>query len=112
MHVEFLVVHLVRPMLSRPPQSATFYRRRTAYLECGVDSDTFPKPNVTWIKDSVPVEFGDRKFFSPNTKSLIIRDVAEADSGRYTCEVSNVAGTTNHSANLTVLNSQANGMLL
>ena len=97
-------------MLSRPPQSATFYSSRIAYLECGVSNETFPAPNVTWFKDTVPVELGGRNFVSPITKTLLISDIIVADSGRYTCVVTNVVGTISHSADLIVLDSQANGM--
>lgn len=69
-------------------------------------------PNVTWFKDTNRIEFGGRNFFSPNTKTLLISDITVADSGRYTCEVTNVVGTIRHSADLTVLDSQANGMCL
>ena len=75
-----------------------------------MSSETFPQPNVTWFKGSNPVDFSGRYFFSPNTTSLIIRNVALTDAGMYTCEVSNVAGSERYSADLTVLNGNANGM--
>ena len=103
------IVHLVAPSLSRPPQDATFYFDRIAFLECGVNDTTFPPPLVRWYKDSVLVDYSGRNFFSPNTKSLIIRQIRPEDNGRYTCEVSNVAGDISHSANLTVLNAVAAG---
>ena len=106
----YISVYLVIPTLSCPPQSATFYTGRIAYLECGVSSETFPQPNVTWYKGSDHVEFTGRYFFSPNTKSLIIRGVALTDDGMYTCEVSNVAGSRQYKANLMVMNGAANGM--
>ena len=64
---------------------------------------------MRWYKDSVLVDYSGRNFFSPNTKSLIIRQIRQEDNGRYTCEVSNVAGGVSHSANLTVLNEVAAG---
>ena len=97
-------------MLSHPPQSTIFYTGRLAFLECGVSSETFPQPNVTWFKGSNPVDFSGRYFFSPNTKSLIIRNVALIDAGMYTCEVSNVAGSGRYNADLTVLNGNTIGM--
>ena len=78
-------------------------------MECGVDGTTFPPPLVQWYKDSVLVDYSGRNFFSPNTKSLIITNIRAEDSGRYTCEVSNVAGRITHSANLTVLDGTAAG---
>ena len=106
----YISAHLVTPTLSRPPRSATFYTGRIAYLECGVSSETFPQPDVTWYKGSDRVEFTGRYFFSPNTKSLVIRDVALTDAGLYTCEVSNVAGSEQYDANLMVMDGAANGM--
>ena len=101
---------VVLPPLSRQPQSATFYTGRIAYIECGINNDTFPEPTVNWLKDSAPIETSGRYFISPSTKSLIIRQIEVGDSGMYTCEVSNVAGTITTSATLTVVDSQANGM--
>ena len=118
-HINFVVAiiilllisaHLVAPTLSRPPQSAIFYTGRIAYLECGISSETFPQPNVTWYRGSDRVDFTGRYFFSPNTKSLIIRNVALTDAALYTCEVSNVAGSERSNATLMVQDRAANGM--
>ena len=105
-----ILVDVVLPPLSRQPQSATFFTGRMAYIECGINSDTFPEPTIKWLKDSVPVETSGRYFISPNTKSLIIKQIILGDSGMYTCEVSNVAGTITSNATLAVIDSQANGM--
>jgi len=101
--LKFILIYLVPPTLSRPPQNATFNTRRIAFLECGVDSETFPEPTVQWLKGSVQVNNNNRYFISPTTKSLIIRDVSQSDGGMYTCGVENVAGTIRHSATLTVV---------
>ena len=105
-----ILIDIVLPPLSHQPQSATFYTGRIAYIECGINSNTFPEPIVKWSKDSTLIETNGRYFISPNTKSLIIKQIEVGDSGMYTCEVSNVADTITSSANLTVVDSQANGM--
>lgn len=98
-----LIFILVSPRLSHPPKNSTFQEHRIAYLECGVNSDTFPEPTVTWYKGSVPVDFTGRNFFSPTTKSLLIREANPSDNGLYACEVSNAAGEIRHSATLTIM---------
>lgn len=106
------MVHLVVPKLTHPPQDFVFYSQRMAFVECGVDNKTFPEPTVEWFKNSAPVNFNDRIFFSPNTKSLLIRDSRQSDSGMYTCKVSNVAGKIEHNASITITSGVANGMYL
>lgn len=108
----FTFIYLVPPTLSRPPQSRTFDIDRTAFLECGVNTSTFPEPTVKWFRGSTLVNSGGSIFISPDTKSLIIMNTMTSDSGIYTCEVTNVVGTIRHNATVTVKDIRANSKQL
>jgi len=95
----------------------------TIVMSCSVQG--YPEPNVTWIKDDVPLYNNERvqitcKQLFNNTISiylnkkiksyvtadqphrLVLSDVTSADSGKYTCRASNAYTYANGEANVSI----------
>lgn len=69
----------------------------TLNLECNLEETTGPMPQITWLKDGVPVEdvlASDRLWFSGNRTQLHVYRLEVIESGQYTCKVENRAGST------------------
>lgn len=60
-------------------------RGQTTMLSCPVVG--YPKPDIVWYKDHVPLEASEKYQFTRN--ELYIRDVDDADEGIYRCIASN-----------------------
>ena len=72
-------------------------------LECALDS--YPEPAIKWLKDGQNVtQCPDYQIggAAGNRYQLVIADVQGADSGRFTCQASNAAGSKTSSAMLIV----------
>lgn len=54
-----------------------------------------PFPVITWLKDGAPIssELHPKVQFFPNASTILIQNVQEHDSGRYTCIATNTAGS-------------------
>ncbi|KAK0423255.1 hypothetical protein QR680_008049 [Steinernema hermaphroditum] len=65
-----------------------------------------PEPEVQWFKDSQPVQVDGAHFIekkdSEGHHTLIIKDARVEDKGTYSCKATNVAGTAESSATVTV----------
>ncbi|XP_077571540.1 hemicentin-1 [Stigmatopora nigra] len=61
-------------------------------LECLADSD--PLPDIEWYKDESQIQLGGRIQRLAGGQYLEIQDVTPEDSGQYSCEVTNLAGST------------------
>ncbi|XP_070137591.1 papilin isoform X5 [Drosophila bipectinata] len=59
----------------------------TIALSCSVQG--YPAPNVTWIKDNVPLYESDRVQITTQPHRLVLSDVTTEDSGKYGCKASN-----------------------
>lgn len=59
-------------------------------LECLCDG--FPKPQIKWLKDNIPLKKTSRHYFTPENQLLVITDTNTDDSGIYKCEISNSVG--------------------
>ena len=73
---------------------------QTAVVECM--SSGSPKPKISWLKDGQPLQVTDRHFFTADNQLLIIMKSEVADSGAYTCEMTNTLGTERGTSYLTV----------
>ncbi|XP_041856289.1 hemicentin-1 [Melanotaenia boesemani] len=60
-------------------------------LECLADSD--PPPNIEWYKDEAKLQFGGRIQRLAGGQYLEIQEVRPEDSGKYSCVVTNMAGS-------------------
>ena len=56
-------------------------------LTCKVNEETV---NVMWKKDGDPIT--ERAFIDPRLRKLVITEVVEEDSGKYSCEARNKLG--------------------
>ena len=72
----------------------------TITIRCPVSG--VPTPVVTWERDGVQVVDGDRVFVKVDN-SLVITGAEAQDNAKYTCRVSNVAGTDSVSSIINVI---------
>ncbi|KAI3366899.1 hypothetical protein L3Q82_009540, partial [Scortum barcoo] len=82
---------LETPFFLRPLMDRTVAKGETAVLQCIAGGS--PPPRLNWTKDDSPLVVTERHFFAAANQLLIIVDAAEADAGKYTCEMSNPLGT-------------------
>ncbi|XP_068600936.1 neural cell adhesion molecule 1a [Brachionichthys hirsutus] len=61
-----------------------------ALLAC--DADGFPEPVVTWARNNVVLEAGDKYSLNDDGSELLIKDVRKVDEGDYVCIARNKAG--------------------
>lgn len=79
----------------------TVAKGETAVLQC--ISSGSPPPRLNWTKDDSPLVVTERHFFAAANQLFIIVDTAEADAGKYTCEMSNTLGTERGNVRLSVI---------
>lgn len=70
-------------------------------LQCMVSGS--PKPELKWLKDSVPVPQCERYYFTAEDQLLVIVNVESSDAGRYECVITNELGTKRDMIELQVL---------
>uniref|UniRef100_A0A8C7YT84 Neural cell adhesion molecule 1b n=1 Tax=Oryzias sinensis TaxID=183150 RepID=A0A8C7YT84_9TELE len=61
-----------------------------AKMTCAVDG--FPEPMVTWTRNGVDLEAGEKYSFNEDGSEITIMDVTKLDEGEYTCIAKNKAG--------------------
>ncbi|KAK7171670.1 hypothetical protein R3I93_004084 [Phoxinus phoxinus] len=66
------------------------------------DADGFPEPMVTWVRNNIPLESGDKYNFNEDGSEMTIQDVAKLDEGDYTCIALNKAGKSEQELSLKV----------
>ncbi|KAM4812745.1 hemicentin-1 [Urocitellus parryii] len=71
-------------------------------LELFCQSDAVPPPTLTWLKDGRPLLKKPGLGISENGSVLKIEDAQVQDTGRYTCEATNVAGKTEKNYNVNI----------
>ncbi|OAF67780.1 hypothetical protein A3Q56_04480 [Intoshia linei] len=71
-------------------------------LSCEVEG--IPKPNIKWLKDSLPFYKRNRGIISINEYTLTMNNVDKTDQGYYTCVVSNKYGSIQNEFIVYVLN--------
>ncbi|XP_061839612.1 leucine-rich repeats and immunoglobulin-like domains protein 3 [Nerophis lumbriciformis] len=92
---------LETPSFLRPLMDRTVAKGETAVLQCIAGGS--PAPRLNWTKDDSPLMVTERHFFAAANQLLIIVDAAEADAGKYTCEMSNALGTERGNIRLAVI---------
>ncbi|KAA3680109.1 uncharacterized protein DEA37_0013773, partial [Paragonimus westermani] len=60
-------------------------------LECRTSGD--PPPQISWYKNSVPVDLTDQRFKKLDDGNLKISNLIEDDEGKYECAATNQKGT-------------------
>uniref|UniRef100_A0A4W6D352 Hemicentin-1 n=1 Tax=Lates calcarifer TaxID=8187 RepID=A0A4W6D352_LATCA len=90
----------VPPNIKGEEVNATVMLGRPVELRC--QSDAIPPPTLTWRKDGRPLFRKPGLTVSADGSLLKVDSAQVQDSGRYTCEATNVAGKTEKNYNLNV----------
>ncbi|CAH1252412.1 PTPRF [Branchiostoma lanceolatum] len=79
------------PTINQDPQLKAVERGRPAILVCSASGN--PAPDITWLKDMVPVDMTDTRIKLLSSGSLQINSTIQEDEGRYECVATNNLGT-------------------
>ncbi|KAL6115980.1 ncam1 [Pungitius sinensis] len=71
-----------------------------AMLTCAVDG--YPEPMVTWTRNEVVLEAGEKYSFNEDGSEMTLLDVTKLDEGEYTCIAKNKAGESEKELSLRV----------
>ena len=82
-------------------QHVRFVKNKIAVLHCPAQG--IPLPNITWLRDGVPLELDERMRMLMSGRQLELAMVRESDTASYTCIADNVAGSAKINYNLTVI---------
>nr|XP_046245368.1 neural cell adhesion molecule 1b isoform X3 [Scatophagus argus] len=80
--------------------NATADAGQPAMLTCAVDG--YPEPMVTWTRNEVVLEAGEKYSFNEDGSEMTIMDVTKLDEGEYTCIAKNKAGESEQELSLRV----------
>ena len=91
-----------KPSFDLPFGPFYLFKGTQARLPCKPIAE--PYPTFRWFKDGVPIGNGQNDSYTLDADgSLLINDVKDGNSGRYTCMAENYLGTANATANAIVL---------
>uniref|UniRef100_A0A8D0P2M9 Hemicentin-1 n=1 Tax=Sus scrofa TaxID=9823 RepID=A0A8D0P2M9_PIG len=90
----------VAPNIMGEEQNVSVLISQAVELLC--QSDAIPLPTLTWLKDGRPLLKKPGISVAENGSVLKIEDAQVQDSGRYTCEATNVAGKTEKNYNVNI----------
>ncbi|KAK5869646.1 hypothetical protein PBY51_024348 [Eleginops maclovinus] len=99
-HREYDLRVYVPPNIKGEEVNATVMLGRPVELQC--QSDAIPPPNLSWRKDGRPLFRKPGLTMSADGSVLKFDSAQVQDSGRYSCEATNVAGKTEKNYNLNV----------
>ncbi|XP_063763508.1 neural cell adhesion molecule 1b isoform X3 [Eleginops maclovinus] len=71
-----------------------------AMLTCAVDG--YPEPMVTWTRNNMVLEAGEKYSFNEDGSELTLMEVTKLDEGEYTCIAKNKAGESDQELSLRV----------
>nr|XP_045732354.1 hemicentin-1 [Mirounga angustirostris] len=90
----------VPPNIMGEEQNISVLISQAVELLC--QSDAIPPPTLTWLKDGRPLLKKPGLSISENGTVLKIEEAQVQDTGRYTCEATNVAGKTEKNYNVNI----------
>eukprot|EP00106_Octopus_bimaculoides_P016754 XP_014784196.1 PREDICTED: titin-like isoform X3 [Octopus bimaculoides] len=94
-------VVLKPPRITQHLKNAEVLEGTKFIFECHIESDEIPE--VKWFKDNLPLTSPDYETrFENGVATLTIEETFSEDTARYTCRVTNQAGTAESSAHLNV----------
>uniref|UniRef100_A0A8D3C1K6 Neural cell adhesion molecule 1b n=1 Tax=Scophthalmus maximus TaxID=52904 RepID=A0A8D3C1K6_SCOMX len=73
---------------------------QSAMLTCAVDG--YPEPMVTWTRNDVVLDAGEKYSFNEDGSEMTLMDVTKLDEGEYTCIAKNKAGESEQELSLRV----------
>ncbi|XP_013195509.1 hemicentin-1 [Amyelois transitella] len=93
--IKTIEVNFVVPVSIEIPGRSTFDTRvgRAVQLECRADG--YPEPTIEWTFRSTDPEVSPRTLKADITGSVFLRDLKLSDDGFYTCNASNIDGSSN-----------------
>lgn len=86
---------IATPIIETHPQNASILTDRSYTLVCDITGAPFP--DVTWLKDDVPITYTDRVHLELYDASLHFTITELEDAGIYQCLVKNKEGSDNSS---------------
>ncbi|XP_041089380.1 uncharacterized protein LOC121303050 [Polyodon spathula] len=95
----FLSITAPPVFIKTPPPVVESLEGNSLALTCSAHGN--PRPIITWRKDDVIIESGDKLELSNET--VFLSPVGRASAGRYECQASNEEGNVTYSAQLQVL---------
>uniref|UniRef100_A0A4W3J5W6 Peroxidasin homolog n=1 Tax=Callorhinchus milii TaxID=7868 RepID=A0A4W3J5W6_CALMI len=104
--VQLTVQPLVTPMFIHTPHDTTRETGQDVEIQCSAHGE--PQPIITWTKDRVQITDSGKFFVNPEG-TLTIRDVGEADQGRYECIARNAFGFVSSNMLLTITEGDRTG---
>ncbi|XP_072917938.1 peroxidasin homolog [Hemitrygon akajei] len=97
--VQLTVESIVTPVFIHTPHDTTAETGQDVEIQCSAQGE--PHPIITWTKDGVQIT-DSGKFLVTTEGALTIRDVGEAEQGRYECIARNAFGFISSNMLLTV----------
>jgi len=93
----------IKPKVEGKPNDVNVNINEPAKLQCKISAS--PTPTITWLKDGQPLKPSDN--VTPHTEpdgtqSLIFKSAQMTDKATYTCQATNIGGTTEVKMNLNV----------
>ena len=93
---------VVVPRITKEPVDTNVLFMRTVLLECIAIGNS--RPTIVWLHSGEPLKLdGRRRLLENNNQKLVITNVEQSDSGRYTCVAENEIGRDRISAYLLVI---------
>ncbi|XP_023247522.1 neogenin [Copidosoma floridanum] len=88
--------------VAKPFSRVVAVEKSTVTLECAANGN--PKPDVYWLKDGTSIDLAalDTRYQTVAASSLMIKDVAEEDTGSYQCRAKNDVDTLDEVAEVVV----------
>ncbi|XP_039619950.1 neural cell adhesion molecule 1a isoform X7 [Polypterus senegalus] len=98
----------IKVIVNIPPTIRTRHAELNATADIGAsvtlscDADGFPEPSVSWARNKVVLERGDKYSFNSDGSEMTIFNVKKIDQGEYTCIAKNKAGEKEQEISLNV----------
>ncbi|XP_072557985.1 neural cell adhesion molecule 1a isoform X8 [Paramormyrops kingsleyae] len=96
-----VVVNVLPTIRTRQAEvNATADVGQSIMLAC--DADGYPEPTVTWARNNIVLESGDKYSINDDGSELLIKHVRKVDEGDYACIAKNKAGVKTEEVSLNV----------
>ena len=93
----------IKPKVEGKPSDVNVNISEPAKLQCKISAS--PAPTITWLKDGQPLQPSDNVAIqteADGTQTLVFKSAEITDKGSYTCQATNIGGTTEVKLNLNV----------
>jgi hypothetical protein len=88
------------PSFVKPMENKEVIAGGSIVMECMASGS--PRPQLSWRKNSSPLQATERHFFTAENQLLIIVNTVPSDAGSYECEMSNSLGSVMGASLLTI----------